>query len=115
MENVARLEDRRIDVRPQQAILIEAESASLNALESGSNAIAAFVSFVRATGLSVVHPRVRELLGRIPNITSHAANLSSELSDCHRIAGGIVKSNKDILMSGGIPKEDNTPPFWREG
>lgn len=109
MENVVAIERGKIDVRSHQSALLEAEAASLAALEKCSEASSAFVSFVRELDLSVVHPRVRRLLKRIPALITKAADVPIELSDCHTIAQGILKNRDDIIMMGGIPKSES--PF----
>jgi len=114
MNNVARIDEhqRKIDVRGQQAKLLRAEKASLEALQQFSYASAAFVSFVNELGLSVVQPGVREILRRLPKTMEHAAGLSCDLSDYHGITQGIANSieHKEIIMSGGGGKGDGEPP-----
>lgn len=107
MEKVLRIEEQKIDLRRHQATLMEAEAASLTALQKCSDASSAFVDFVRDMELSVIHPRVRSLLKRIPQLISKAADVPTELSDCHTIAQGIIKNNDDVLMMGGIPKSES--------
>ena len=107
MENVARINEREIDLREYESALIRAEQASLTALEECSNATAAFVGFVRKMGLSPAHPRVRDMLKRVPVVMEKAAALSYDLSDCHKAAQKIVdKSNHEVVLSGGYPKTD---------
>lgn len=116
MDNVARIAEHRlkVDVRGQQAKLLRAERASLEALEHFSYASAAFVSFVKDLGVSVVQPGVREILHRLPKTMEHAAGLSSDLSDYHGITQGIaaaVKNRDVVTMTGGTgDKPDGEPP-----
>ena len=107
MENVARLNESKVDLRDQQSVLVNAEQASLAALEECSHASAAFVSSIRQLGLSIVHPRVRDMLKRIPSVMEKAASLSHDLSDCHIAVQKIAKnSTHEVVLSGGYPKTD---------
>lgn len=115
MNNVARMaehQQRKIDVRGQQAKLLRAERASLEALEHFSYASAAFVSFVKELGLSVVQPGVKEILHRLPKTMEHAAGLSSDLSDYHGITQVLAQGikHKEVVMSGGGDKGGTEPP-----
>lgn len=91
-------------------MLIEAESASLAALEKVSTASAAFVRFVQDMKLSVVHPRVRKMLRRLPATFQKAVDVSDDLSAFHSDAQRLAKSHGgEVIMTGGIPKEELPP------
>lgn len=114
MNNVARIAEHqhKVDVRGQQARLLRAERASLEALEHFSYASAAFVSFVKDLGLSVVQPGVKEILSRLPKTMEHAAGLSADLSDYHGITQRLALDIKDreVVMTGGGGKGGEEPP-----
>ena len=97
-----------VDVTEQQLSLLDAEDASLVALEQSTKASAACVAFIRKLGLSVAHPKVQELVARIPGVVSDAARLPDNLSECHRLAQKLAQNctDKDVHMSGGVPKGD---------
>jgi len=107
LENVARIHGDQIDVREHQALLLKAESISLKSLGGVSDACSAFVRFAEDMNLSVVHPRVRRILRRIPEVIKGAAEVSYGLSDIHADAQKLAEARGgDVIMSGGIPKDE---------
>lgn len=113
MENVARLNEHRLDLRNHQALLVEAENASMVSLGKCCGAGAAFVDMFNDLSMSVVHPGVREMLDRLPKIIENAASVPRAISDCHVLAQRIVKTTTkggEVLLSGGIPKGPIDPP-----
>jgi hypothetical protein len=99
---------KEIDVREHQQALLDAEADSLTALESCSKASASLVAYLRLMGYSTTHPRVRKLMAISKDAMNFAYDLSSRLSDGHKVARGMADAKTDakVVMSGGIFKDD---------
>ncbi len=112
MENVARIHSEKIDLRDHQELLLQAESTSLKSFGGVTQACSAFVKFAEDLNLSVVHPRVRRILRRMPEVVQSAAEVSLGLSDIHADAQKLAEARGDeVILSGGIPKEEIPPEF----
>ena len=97
-----------VDVREEQALLKEAEAACLASIRSCSQASVGFVDFIEKMNLSPTHPRVQQIVKRIPRIFDSVVDASSDLAECHRIAQRLIdKSRLSVIqMDGGDDKED---------
>ena len=109
MNTVAKLHDvPEVDIREEQSFLIEAEQAALTALAECSKAGGALVSFLRKTNYSPVHPKVRALLKRYPELIAKISGVSSDLTECHKLTQSLAESCRtgNVVMTGGFPKEE---------